>query len=133
MSELEARPSTAGFIWGLGTAIGIFALSLLLLLLAPAGTVLMVTLAPLAAGYYGARAGYRRSYSGWLLLGVSAGFIWTIVEAALLYTVLTEFLGAVDYLEPYGLCVSVAIPVSNVLFCALGARLGAAGATAAHM
>ena len=130
MSELDARPSTAGFLWGLGTALGIFALSSLLLLLPPAGTVLVVTFGPLAAGYYGARAGARRFYHGWLLLGVSAGLIWSMVEAGLILTILAEFMGEVQ-LEPLGLSALAVGIALNVIFCALGARLGTAGAAAA--
>jgi hypothetical protein len=129
MSELGVRPSAAGFLWGLGTAIGILALSSLLLLLPPAGTVLMVTFAPLAAGYYGARAGHRRSHSGWLLLGISAALIWSAVEAGLILTVLAEIMGTV-MLDPIGLAALAVGIASNVIFCALGARLGAAGAAA---
>ena len=131
MAGTDGQRPARYFLRGLGIALGIFALSLLLLLLAPAGTVLLVTFAPLAAGYYGARAGSRRPDRGWLLLGVSAGSIWSLVETGIFLTLLAGILGTVDPLEPYGLGALAACAASNILFCALGARLGAAGAHAA--
>jgi len=118
------------FLKGLGTAMGVFALSSLLLLLPPAGTALLATFAPLAAGYFGGRTGARGIGSGWLLLGALAGMMWSVVEIGILLAILTGFLGAADPFEPYGLSILVVVSVSNVLFCILGARMGAAAARA---
>jgi hypothetical protein len=130
VEEGDTYPSATDILRGMGTALGVLALSSLLLFLPPAGTVLMVTFAPLAAGYYGAKSGSCRPVSSWLLLGFSAGMIWSVVVVGALVAVMGGFLGSADPFEPYGLRVLAAVTVSNVLFCILGARMGARAARA---
>ena len=116
----------ARILKGFCIAIGIFALCSLLLLIGPAGVILMVTFAPFAAGYYGGRTGAENSRWGWFYFGTSAGLLWSVVQSYVLLMVLTGVLGSADVLEPIGLSIIAAIFVSNTTFCVLGARSGAA-------
>jgi hypothetical protein len=124
------RPARA-FLKGLGVAMGVFALCSLLLLMPPAGTVLLATLAPFAAGYYGARIGGRGIGSRWPLLGALAGILWSVIQIGILLAVFASFMGTADTFEPYGLSILAALSFSNVSFCILGARTGAAFSRAA--
>jgi hypothetical protein len=126
MAEAQGRGRLGNFLLGLGAATGILALSLLLLFLPPVGTLVMVTFAPLAAGYYGARAGRMGLSSGWLLLGATAGSIWSLVNAAIILALLSGVMGTADPLEPFGLLLLLVISGCNIVFCIVGARLGAA-------
>ena len=116
----------ARFLKGFCIAIGIFALCSLLLLIGPAGVILLVTFAPFAAGYYGGRTGAENSRWGWFYFGASAGLLWSVVEIAALSMIIMSVFGFIDVLEPIGLSIIAAIFVSNTTFCVLGARSGAA-------
>jgi len=125
MAEAEGRGNVGHILMGMGTAIGVFALSLLLLLAPPVGTLVMVTFAPLAAGYYGARVGRMGPSSRWLLFGATAGGVWSLVDTAIILALLSGMMGTLDASEPFGLGLIAAIFVFNIIFCILGARLGA--------
>lgn len=131
MPEAEGRSDLGNTLKGGGTAIGILLLSLLLVFAAPFGTVLMVTFAPLAAGYYGARVARMGPGSAWLVFGLVTGGIWCVIMWGLALALLSSVVGPLDLLEPSGLGLLAAVCLSNILFCVLGARLGASGRGAA--
>lgn len=120
-AENEAR-----VLRGFCIAIGIFALCSLLVLIGPAGVILLVTFAPFAAGYYGGRTGAGNDLWGWLGFGAAAGLLWSAAETYILVMVLSSVLGSADVLEPVGASIIAALFVSNTTFCVLGARSGAA-------
>ncbi len=69
----EPDNSAVRFMKGLAVAVGILALSCLLLFLPVVGAVLLITAAPFLACYYGVRVAEVDSPRGWLWLGLSAG------------------------------------------------------------
>ena len=123
--EDEHDNSAVRFFKGLILAIGILALSCLLLFLPAVGPLLLITVAPYAACYFGVRSSGLDTPRGWLWLGLSAGALISIVESMVLLSVIGLF-GAVEAFEPRGLALLGALFLSNMLFGALGARRAAA-------
>jgi len=117
--------SAARFLKGLVIALGILALSCLLILLPVVGTLLLITVAPFAACYFGVRSSGLDTPRGWLWLGLSAGALISIVESMVLVSVIGLF-GALDPLEPVGLGLLFVLFLANMLFGALGARRASA-------
>jgi|GEM_PF-2556398 len=109
----------------LAVAVGLLALSCLLIFLPMVGPLLLFTVAPFAACSFAARVTGLDSPRGWLWLGLSAGGIISLVEAAIILS-LAGLIGPVDLLEPLGLGLLTAITVSNLVSGSLGARRGAA-------
>jgi hypothetical protein len=118
--------STTRFLKGLVLAVGILALSCLLLFLPIVGPLLLITVAPFAACYYAVRLSGINTQSGRLWLGLSAGAIFSAVESSVLLSIVGLF-GAVDPFEPVGLALIGALFLANLAFGALGARRAAAG------
>ena len=123
--EDEQDNSAVRFFKGLIMAIGILALSCLLLFLPAVGPLLLITVAPFAACYFGVRLSGLGTPRGWLWLGLGSGALISIVESMVLLSVIGLF-GAVDPFEPRGLALLGALFLSNMLFGALGARRAAA-------
>ncbi len=128
MTGDDALPdgSAARFLKGLVLSVGILALSCLLLFLPIVGALLLVTVAPFLACYYGVRLSGLETKRGWLWLGLSAGAIISVVESSVLLSVLVLF-GPLDSFEPVGLGMLFITFLANMAFGALGARRAAAG------
>lgn len=117
----ERKPS---FAKGFAVALGIMGLSYLLLLLPPAGTILLVTFCPFIACYFGGKMGAKDAHSSWLSFGLSIALIWSACEVGLLIVLLGAFLGSVNLLEPVGLALIGSIFILNIVFCVLGTFRG---------
>ena len=113
------------FLKALVLSVGALALCTLLVFLPIAGPLLLVTVAPFAACYFGARKAGLDSRRGWLWLGISAGAIISAAQAAVVVQLMSLF-GPVNILEPVGLSLVAALFCSNVAFGALGGRSGSA-------
>ena len=113
----EERFDVAFFI-----ALGIFALLFLLVFIPGVGPVLIITLVPYLAGYQSGK--YINKKDG-LLIAILAGFIWTIIEIMIFFTVLGQmelaikspgFYTSLDWL------ILVVLLSANIVFCAIGSR-----------
>jgi len=119
--------SAPAFLKALVLAVGILALSCLLLFLPIVGALLLVTLAPFLACYYAVRISGLDTPRGWLWLGLCAGATMSAVESTVLLSVVGLF-GVVDPFEPVGLGLLFILFLANIAFGALGARRAAAKA-----
>jgi hypothetical protein len=117
--------SATRFLKGLVLAVGILALSCLLIFLPIVGPLLLFTVAPFVACYYAVRLSGLEMRRGWLWLGLSAGAIISAVESSVVLSVVGLF-GAVDLFEPVGLTLLCVLFLANISFGALGARRAAA-------
>jgi len=116
--------SAARFLKGLVLSFGILALSCLLLFLPVVGPLLLITVAPFTACFYGVKLSGLETPRGWLWLGLCAGALISVVESSVLLSVVSMF-GAVDLFEPAGLGLLSALFLANMLFGALGGRRAA--------
>ena len=123
-ADEENRPAMR-FLVALVLALGMLALSCLLLLVPIAGPLLLVTFAPFMACNFAVKRSGLYAPRGWLWLGISAGAIMGVVEGGAVLFVFGLF-GTVDPFEPVGLGLLVLLFSSNVVFSVLGARRGAA-------
>jgi len=128
MVDEDGIPDNPGtrLLKGLAIAVGILALSCLLLFVPVVGAVLLLTAAPFLACYYGVRVAEVDQHRGWLWLGLSAGAIISLVESSILLSIVGLF-GPLDVLEPLGLAILAAVFLSNMAFGALGGRRAASG------
>lgn len=124
--DREPDDSAVRFLKGLVIAVGILALSMLLVFLPVAGPLLLITVAPFTAGYFGVRLSGMDTPRGWLWLGLCAGALISIVESTILLSLIAMVLGAVDLSEPVGLGLLSALFLANMSFGGLGARRAAA-------
>ena len=116
--------SALAFLKALVLAVGILALSCLLLFLPVVGPLLLVTVAPFLACHYGVRISGLDTPRGWLWLGLCAGAMMSAVEPTVLLSVFGLF-GMVDPFEPVGLGLLFILFLANMAFGALGARRAA--------
>ena len=114
------------FLKALVLSLGALALCTLLIFVPVAGPVLLVTVAPFGACYFGARKAGLDTRRGWLWLGIGAGAITSAAQTAVIIQLVSLF-GPVDLLEPIGLGLVAALFCSNIVFGVLGSRRGAAG------
>jgi len=119
-NKIDVKKMEERFDHAFLVTLGIFALFFLLVFIPVVGPILILILIPYVAGYHGGKFVNRKDG---ILVAVLAGFIWTLLEIWIFYSLLSSLDLAVNPPGIYtGLdwTVIILIFLTNIMFCIMG-------------